>query len=230
MKTPKVDTSEDPVGSEPFFPRLKTFQFEEATETLIPFIPLFPSPQTTEIAIDFTEDSVVAVASLISEFPILYPDQAFITLDGLPRDSVIIDVVSEMLHACNRDSLEVFHMDTPLTEEAREVLYQLPRLTELWVVIEGATSLSVVTLPNLITIEVEFEDLTLTGCKDSVGLGLTSWSLSPSTQTPISMKTFSENSNPLHLPRWSRTRYQSSGATPHAPGIQIIALSFRSSN
>jgi len=172
MQTLKVDTSEDPLTSdvlltlqlrtanEPFLPRLKTFECEEVTEAFIPFIPLFLSPQTTKINVGFTEDSpTVAIASMISGFPTLCPDLVYISLGGLPRDSVIIDAVSEMLLACNRNSLQAFHVDTPLTEEAREVVYQLPRLTDLWVVIEGTTSLPTVTLPNLITIDVEFEDL-----------------------------------------------------------------------
>ena len=101
----------------------------------------------------------MTVASVINGFPTLCPDLVCVILKGIPGDPVIIDTVSEMLLACNRDFLQVFEADTPLTEEAREVVYQLPRLTDLWVVIKGTTSLPSVTLPNLITIYVEFEDL-----------------------------------------------------------------------
>jgi len=171
MQVLKVDTSEDPVASdmlltlqirtanEPLLPRLKSFECEEATEAFIPFIPLFFSPQTTEISISFAEDPpTVAVASMISGFPTLCPDLAHITLEGLPRDTVIIGAVSEMLLACNPGSLQTLQMDSPLTEEAREVVYKLPRLTDLWAIIQGSTSLPTVTLPNLTAVGVEFED------------------------------------------------------------------------
>ena len=166
-----VDTSEDPVASdmlltlqlrtanEPFLPRLKTFQCEEATEAFIPFIPLFLSPHTIEINVDFAEDSpLVTVASMISGFPSLCPDLARITLQSLPRDSVITGAVSEMLLACDRDSLRTLRVDSPLTKEAREVVYKLPRLADLWAIIEGPTSLPTVTLPDLTAIGVEFGD------------------------------------------------------------------------
>jgi len=171
MQTLKVDTSEDSVApdmlltlqlrtaNEPFLPRLKSFDCEEVTRAFIPFIPLFLSPQTTKINVGFAQDSpTVAVASMITGFPTLCPDLAYIVLRDIPRDPVITDAVSEMLLACNRDSLEAFHVDAPLTEEAREVVFQLPRLTGLWVVIEGPTSLPTVTLPNLIKIDVEYRD------------------------------------------------------------------------
>ena len=172
MQTLKVDISEDPVASDmlltlqlrtandPFLPRLKSFKCEEATEEFIPFIPLFLSPQTTEIDVTFAEGSpTVTVASMISGFPTLCPDLASIVLKDIPRDSVIVDAVSEMLLDCNRDSLRMLQVDCPLTEEAREVVYKLPRLADLWAIIEGPASLPTVTLPNLTAIGVEFEDL-----------------------------------------------------------------------
>ena len=171
MQTLKVDTSEDPVASDmlltlqlrtandPFLPRLKSFKCEEAAEEFIPVIPLFLSPQTTEIDVTFAEGSpTVTVASMISGFPTLCPDLLSIALVDLPRDSVVIDAVSGMFLDCNRDSLRGVWVDCPLTEEAREVVYKLPRLTELWVIIEGSTLLPTVSLPNLTAIGVEFED------------------------------------------------------------------------
>jgi hypothetical protein len=47
-------------------------------------------------------------------------------------------------------------VDSPLTEEACEVIYKLPDLCELSVVIEGPTSLPTMVLPNLIAIDVEY--------------------------------------------------------------------------
>ena len=79
-------------------------------------------------------------------------------MEGLERDPVIIDAVSEMLLACNRDTLRIFEVDSPLTEEAREVVYRLPRLSGLWTAIEGHTLLPQVALPNLTKIEVEYDD------------------------------------------------------------------------
>jgi hypothetical protein len=101
--------------------------------TFIPFIPLFLSPDTVEIKIEFVKlvdrPSTVMVASTISRLSTLCPDLESIVLNSLPRDSVITDAVSEMLLGCNRDTLQEFQVDSPLTEEARGVLYQLPKLS-----------------------------------------------------------------------------------------------------
>ena len=166
-----VDTSDDSMTPEvllalqlrttnkPFLPRLRTFECTEATEAFIPFIPLLLSPKTIEITIAFAQDSpTVAVASVISRFPSLCPDLEYINLSDLPKNSVITNAVSEMVLGCNRDCLQVFQVDSPLTEEAREVVYQLPRLTHLWGVFEGPTSLPAVMLPELTAIDVECED------------------------------------------------------------------------
>ena len=145
--------------NKPFLPRLKTFQCTDATEAFIPFIPLLLSPKTIEITIAFAQGSpTVAVASVISRFSSLCPDLEYINLTDLPKNSVITDAVSEMVLGCNRDCLRVFQVDSPLTEEAREVVYQLPKVTHLWVAIEGATSLPAVVLPDLTAIDVECED------------------------------------------------------------------------
>jgi len=52
----------------------------------------------------------------------------------------------------------MFRMDSPLTEEAREAVFQLPKLSHLWVVIQGHTPLPPVALPHLITIDLEYDD------------------------------------------------------------------------
>ena len=100
----------------------------------------------------------MTVASMISGFPTLCPDLVTIALVDLPRDSVIIDAVLEMLPARNRDSLRTLQVDCPLTEEKQEAVHEFPRLTHLCAIIEGPTSLPTVTLPNLTAIGVEFED------------------------------------------------------------------------
>jgi len=165
-----VVTSKDPVTSDtlqvlqlhtvnnPWFPGLRIFQCERSTETFIPFIPSFLSPKTTRIKIGFAEDSpTVTVATMINKLPTLCPDLEYIIFDRLPRHPVITEAVSEMVLACKRDTLRVFSANSPLTEEAREVLYQLPRLSELWAVIQGPTSLPKVALPNLLTIDIEYD-------------------------------------------------------------------------
>ena len=170
MRELQVDTSEDPVTSDvflvlqlrtandPWLPRLKTFECDRATGAFIPFIPLLLSPQTTKITIGFADDSsTMVIGPVISRFPTLCPNLQHITLRGIPRDSIITDAASEMLLACNRDILRVFEVDSPLTEEAREVVCKLPRLSDLWVVIEGPTFLPAVAFPSLTTIDIEYD-------------------------------------------------------------------------
>ena len=166
-----VDASKDRVTSgvllalqhhttnEPLLPGLKTFECMEADEDFIPFIPLFFSPGIVDIGVNFVLGlPVSAVASIISRFLTSCPDLESITLNSLPRDSIITDAVSEMLLGCNQDTLKEFQVDSPLTEEARGVLYQLPKLSSLWAVVQGPTSLPPVALPNLTSIDVEHDD------------------------------------------------------------------------
>ena len=97
------------------------------------------------------------VASIISRLSTLCPDLESIYFNSLTRDPVITDAVSEMLLGCNRDTLRYFQVDSPLTKEAREVLCQLPKLSVLWTVIQGPTSLPQVELPNLTLIDLEYD-------------------------------------------------------------------------
>lgn len=171
MRKLTVDTSDGSVTTgtlftlqhrttgEPFLPRLKTFECQEATEAFIPFIPLFLSCNTVRIEIGFAEDSsTVMAASMIARLSTLCPDLEYITLNDLPRDAAVTEAVSEMLIACNQDTLRWFRVDSPLTEEAREVVFQLPKLSELWTVVEGHALLPPVALPNLTLIDLEYDD------------------------------------------------------------------------
>ena len=171
MRKLTVDASRDPVTSdvlfvlqvrtikEPFLPKLKTFKCENADEGFIPFIPTLLSRTATSIDIEFTEDTpTLTVASIVTRLSILCPDLEYIILNDLPKDPAITEAVSEMLLACNRNALQCFYADSLLTEEARNVLFQLPKLCYLWVVIQGRTLLPPVALPNLYTIDVEFGD------------------------------------------------------------------------
>jgi len=67
---------------------------------------------------------------------------------------MITAAVSEMLLSSNRNTLRSFRVESPLTEEARGVIYQLPDLTELLMVIEEDASLPSVLLPSLINLTI----------------------------------------------------------------------------
>ena len=172
MRKLTLDTSEDPLtldiiqvlqlrtGGDPWLPRLETFECREATDGFIFLIPLLLSPKTTEVRIGFAQDAPnVAVGSMIAGLSTRCPDLELITLHTLPRGLVIAEAVSELLFACNQDVLRKFHVESPLTEEARGVVYRLPNLSDLRTVIQGPTSLPTVALPNLTAIDVEHDDL-----------------------------------------------------------------------
>jgi len=61
----------------------------------------------------------------------------------------MIEAVSDMLLTCNRDTLQWFLVDSPLTEDARRILYKLPKLRGLLATIQGSTLLLLVELPDL---------------------------------------------------------------------------------
>jgi len=145
--------------SEPLLPNLKTLKLWSATGDLIPFIPLFLSPGTTVINIEFTTSGLpeVVTASMITTLPTLCPNLQKIMLYPLPRGPVITAAVSELLLTIDRDSIRSFHVDSLLTEEAREMVYKLPNLCELMVVIDGPTLLPTLVLPNLTEIDVEYD-------------------------------------------------------------------------
>ena len=145
--------------NEPLFPNLKTLELWPITEEFIPFIPMFLSPRTTAISIGFNESDlpVAALALMIATFPSLCPNLRDITLRSLPRDPTITAAVSGMLLAANRDTLQHFHVSSPLTEEAREVIHKLPDLRGLSVVIERDASLPSLVLPNLVNLIVKYD-------------------------------------------------------------------------
>ena len=171
MRELRVDESQDPpitsdilfmlqlrATNEPLLPKLKTFECH-ADKVFVPFIPLFLSCETTRVGITFAQDSpAMMVASAIVRLPIICPDLERITLYPVPRDPMIEEAISEMLLTCNRDILRWFCVVSPLTEEARKVAFQLPRLSELWIVFQGHELLPPVALPNLVSIYIEFDD------------------------------------------------------------------------
>ena len=145
--------------SEPLFPHLKTLEWWGAARKSIPFIPLFLSPRTTIITIAFIPyySPVAMVAPMVTAFPTLCPNLQEITFIFTPRDPIINAAVSGMLLASNRDTLQCFDADSPLTEEACEVILKLPNLRELSVIIEQDTSLPSAALPNLTTLILEYD-------------------------------------------------------------------------
>ena len=143
--------------SEPLFPNLETLKLCPATGEFTPYIPLFLSPRTTTIDILFTKTGhhEVAIASLLSTSLTQCPNLQSITLHGLPRDPMIAMAVSGMLLANNRNSLRFLQVGSQLTEEAHEVICQLPSLRHLWVDIEEGISSPSMVLPNLTDITIE---------------------------------------------------------------------------
>ena len=145
---------------EPLLPNLKTLHLSSITEEFASFIPLFISPRTTTINLNFDTFGFhkTAVASLIAAFPTtLCPNLQKITLYPLPRDPMITAAVSKMILSCNWGALRFIGVDSPLTEEAREVIFKLPDLRELWVVIETEASLPSMVLPNLAKLDIEYD-------------------------------------------------------------------------
>ena len=143
----------------PLFPQLETLGLSCATPEFIPFVPLFLSPKTTTISIKFVTcnfPKATIVALVIAAFPTLCPNLRNITLHPLSRNPMITAAVSRMLLESNRNDLQCFDVDSPLTKEARKVICKLPDLHKLSVVIGGDTSIPSVVLPNLTNLTVEY--------------------------------------------------------------------------
>ena len=145
--------------NEPLLPNLKTLDLWHAKETSIPFIPLFLSPTITYIDIRFEKSYLPEglVASIIAIFSARCPNLQHIGLRNLPRDPMITTAVSELLLTTNRNTLQIFYVDSPLTEEAREVVHRLPNLCGLAVVIERGAPLPSLALPSLTDLTVRYD-------------------------------------------------------------------------
>ena len=142
--------------NKPLLPNLKSLFFWELCTPFIPYIPLFLSLNTTSILFGFHKPDIhkVMVASMVTTLPRLCPNLQAITLYFLPRDPIITAAVSGILLATNRNTLQLFDAETPLTEEASEVIFNLSGLRSLSVVIERETSLPSASLPNLTKLEI----------------------------------------------------------------------------
>jgi len=146
--------------NKPLIPNLKTLDLWRAEGWFIPFIPLFLSPGTTVVRLVFIGSAVPKsmVASIVTALPILCPNLQCISLSWPLNDPIITTAVSGMLLATNRNTLRSFRVDSPLTKEAREVIYRLPNLYELSTVIEKDTPLPPAVLPNLTDLTITYDD------------------------------------------------------------------------
>jgi len=139
-------------------PNTKSLKLDGVAEDLVSFIPLFLSPGITSIKLSFRYAfSGVVAASVVTNLPTLCPNLQAISLHSLPRDPMITTAVSEMFLVTNRNTLQRFNVDHPLTEKASEVIYKLPDLRKLRVVIDGPGSLPTLVLPNLTKIYVQYD-------------------------------------------------------------------------
>ena len=145
--------------SAPLLPGLKALLCPELTASFAPFICLFLSKTTTTIEIGFMSDyrpPTLTIPSMIATFPIICPYLRQITLRCLPEDSIVADAVSEMLLACNRNTLQKFNVDCLLTDPAREDLCQFPNISELQSAVEGTSSLPPMILPSLTKMHIRY--------------------------------------------------------------------------
>ena len=95
---------------------------------------------------------------MITAFPKLCPNLHDIGLIGLPRDSMITVAVSELVLTTNQNTLQYFHVDSPLTMEACQVIYKLPNLCTLRAIIDSSTALPTMVLPGLAAIYIEYHN------------------------------------------------------------------------
>ena len=146
--------------NDPCLPNLNTLLLSMIEGSFVPFISLFLSPSITSIFLRcYVPDHFKAtVASTVTTIPTLCPNLRAISLYFLSKDPMIIAAVSEMVLTTNRNTLQRFHVDSPLTEEANKVIYRLPNLRDLRVVIERGAPLPSVSLPNLTKLQIEYDD------------------------------------------------------------------------
>ena len=169
MRGLKMDLSQEPIPSdvlsvlqlralnEPLFPNLKLLELDEVTSDIIPLVPLFLHHGMGKVEIKFKETPpAVMVAAMMVNLPKLCPHLQSVSLNPLPRDPTVIDAASEMILTCNLDALQYFLVDSPLTEKANQVIFQLPNLRMLWSVLTQSATLPDVSLPDLTAIDIEF--------------------------------------------------------------------------
>ena len=145
--------------NEHLLPSLKTLTSTEIQGWFIPFIPLFLSPRTNSVLLSFEFNiPEVTIASAITTLPRLCPNLQDVVLFNSPRSLEITAAISGMLLVTNRNTLQKLDINSPLTKEASEVLYELPNLCHLSVAIERETPLPSASLPNLTMLEITCDD------------------------------------------------------------------------
>lgn len=142
----------------PLLPNLEVLRLWEVFDDSIPFIPLFLSTRTTTIHLGFFELDLhtTTAASIIATFPGLCPNLREIHLTGLPRHPIVTVAVSKLVLGTNKNTLQHFHADSPLTEEARKAIYNCPDLRTLQTVFNTPTASPTMTLPNLTYMYIEY--------------------------------------------------------------------------
>jgi hypothetical protein len=148
------------VHSEPLLPNLETLDLSWIYGGSLPFIPLLLSPRTTTINLHFAGVNLhkVTAASIITAFPALCPNLRDIRLSGLPKVPAITLAVSELVLNTNKNTLQSFIVESPLTKAACEVIYQHPDLRTLRTAIDWPTALPAVVLPNIHEIIIDYYD------------------------------------------------------------------------
>jgi hypothetical protein len=140
-------------------PNLKNFCLSPlVNRESISFIPMFLSPKITFITLNVHEsdmDKVILVSTILM-LPQLCPHLQGLHLTGLPRDPITTAAVSELLLATNPSTLRTFCVDSPMTEEAREVVCKHPYLRCLGTVIDGPSSLPKLVLPSLTELVIRY--------------------------------------------------------------------------
>ena len=143
--------------NDPFLPNLNTLHLSMIEGPFVPFISLFLSPRTTSILLHFKFTlSKATVTSAVTTLPTLNLQAISLYLHS--RDPTVAGAVSETVLATNRNTLQRFHLDSPLIKEASKVVYRLPNLRDLRVVIERGASLPSASLPNLTRLEIRCDD------------------------------------------------------------------------
>ena len=145
---------------EPMFPNLKTLGLWSVSGKSVPFIPLFFSPRIIAINIAFirSDSPAAMVAPMVAALPTLCPNLQEILLGSLPREPMITPAASEMLIANSRNALRTVFVNSPLTEEAYEVIFKHPDLRELSVTIERDTSFPSVVFSNLTRLIINYDN------------------------------------------------------------------------
>ena len=128
------------------------------TQQLMPFIPFLLSARMTTIDLFFPVSHLheATIASVINTLPTLCPNLREIHLIGLQRDPSITAAVSNLVLKTNRSTLRSFRVDSPLTDEAREMIYKHPDLYSLHTFVNGSAPLPTMVLPNLADMDIRY--------------------------------------------------------------------------